>query len=353
MYLLLLISGFIVLTLSGNYLVKGAVSIAKFYKISTLVIGATVVSMGTSAPELLVSVGAALKGKPDMSLGNVIGSNLSNIALVLGLTALILPIPVKKGSIRKDWSVMIFSSTVFILFMVTGNEINFWEGLVMFAGLVCYVVWSIKQGRKDSIEDNSTESTKPPIGFSFVDIRMIFTSSSKDVPLSLGIVLVVISSVGLVYGASLLVEGASGIARSLGVSERVIAVSVIALGTSLPELATSIMAAIKKEMDISIGNIIGSNIFNLLGILGITGMIRPVHLNDRGLIYDSLWMLAVSILLMVLIIPYEKKITLKNRISALTYFVRNKCKSNGEINRWEGLFLSLIYLAYIIILFAL
>ncbi len=353
MYLFLLISGFILLILSGNFLVKGAVSIARFYKISTLVIGATVVSMGTSAPELIVSVGAALKDKPDMSLGNVIGSNISNIALVLGITALILPIPVRKGSIRYDWLIMMFSSVLFLIFILSGEVISRIEGFIMVAGLSAYVVWSIFHSRKSGIKNNDNIAEHNSIGFSFSDLKSLTKSGNDSVPLSLAIILVIVSSFGLVFGASFLVEGASGIARSLGVSERVIAVSVIALGTSIPELATSMMAAIKKEMDISIGNIIGSNIFNILGILGVTGIVTPIPLKDPGLVYDILWMLGISLILILLVIPFEKKFSISSRLNCFYNFLRNNCIKGGIINRWEGVFLTLFYVVYIVLVFVL
>ncbi|SEH05429.1 Inner membrane protein YrbG [Candidatus Venteria ishoeyi] len=180
---------------------------------------------------------------------------------------------------------------------------------------------------------------------------MLFRTSSEVVPLSLGFLLVIVSSLGLVFGANLLVEGASGIARNLGVSERIIAVSVIALGTSLPELATSLMAVIKKEMDISIGNIIGSNIFNILGILGVTSIVSPVPLVDHGLIYDIVWMLVISFILILLIIPFEKKFSIKNRIGCFGKFFKNDCSDSGLITRWEGVLLFAVYLSYIVWVF--
>ncbi|MEA3443595.1 MAG: calcium/sodium antiporter [Bacteroidota bacterium] len=352
MHILLLITGFVLLILSGNFLVKGAVSIARFYKISTLVIGATVVSLGTSAPELIVSVGAALKGKPDMALGNVIGSNISNIALVLGLTALVLPIPVRRGSIRYDWLIMMFASVLFLVFVITGKLLTRLEGIIMVSGLAAYVVWSIYNSRKLNAKDEEISETQKSFWFTFSDIKMLIKTGDRSLPLSLAFILVIISSIGLVYGAGFLVEGASGMARTLGVSERVIAVTVIALGTSIPELATSIMAAIKKEMDISIGNIIGSNIFNLLGILGITSIVLPIPLKDPGLLQDIIWMLIISFILILLIIPFDKKFRIKNRITCFLDFFRNNCTTGGKITRREGILLSLIYTVYIVLVFA-
>ena len=288
-----------------------------------------------------------------MSLGNVIGSNISNIALVLGLTALILPIPVRRGSIRWDWLIMMGASLLFFVFTISGNAITRIEGFIMVTALAAYVVWSIYGSRRsNSKAENETDSHEVKVWFSGDDLKKIF-SSNEDTPLVLGFVLVILSSLGLVFGANMLVEGASGIARSLGVSERVIAVSVIALGTSLPELATSIMAAIRKQMDISIGNIIGSNIFNILGILGVTSIVTPIPLEDHGLVMDIAWMMGISILLILLVIPFKKKYPLRKQISCIKIFFKNDCKEGGLINRWEGVFLSAVYLSYIVWVFVL
>ncbi len=354
MYLILLITGFILLVISGDFLVKGAVTIARFYKISTLVIGATVVSLGTSAPELIVSIGAALKGKPDMALGNVIGSNISNIALVLGITALIFPIPVRKGSIRNDWLVMMFASVLLLIFVVSGNVLSRFEGVIMVTALAIYIVWSIVSSRKsNSKEESYEELTTQSFWFKTSDLKLIIREGDKPMPLSLAFFLLIIASLGLVYGANFLVEGASGIARNLGVSERVIAVTVIALGTSVPELATSVMAAIKKEMDISIGNIIGSNIFNILGILGVTSIVLPIPLNDTGLLQDITWMMSISFLLILLIIPFARKKMLRSSMVSFNEFLTNKGKKGGIISRKEGVILSSIYVIYILLVFTL
>jgi cation:H+ antiporter len=304
-----LLTGFLLLTLSGDFLVKGSVSLAGHFKVSKLVIGVVVVSFGTSAPELVVSLDAALKGHPDIAIGNVIGSNIANIALVLGLTAIILPIKVKKNSIHFDWIVMMLASILFYAFSLN-YELGFFEGLVFVILLGAFIFKSIYSSRKSN-KNNEEETVKPKLS--------LFVS----------FLLVVLASIGLVYGAEFLVRGASSIASSIGIDDRIISVSVIALGTSLPELAASISAAIRKELDIFIGNIIGSNIFNIMAILGFTSMIKPIHVNPMVLKFDIFWMLGIFLLLFIFILPLRKAV----------------------VTRWKGLVFVCIYVAYIYLIF--
>lgn len=303
-----LILGFTVLLISGDMLVKSGVALSSHFRISTLVIGVTVVSLGTSAPELVVSVGAALKNHPDIAIGNVIGSNISNIALVLGLTAIIIKIPVSKTTVKFDWPYMMFASFLFYLFVINGR-LSFLEGFIFFTLLLVFIFWSIRQSRLEMSR-----------------IEHVFAKARYS--LTLSILLLIVSSAGLFIGASWLVDSAESIALRFGVSERVISVTVIAFGTSVPELATSVIAAVKKQLDVSIGNIIGSNIFNILGILGVTSMIKtlPVSIEMK---FDVRWMLAVSFLLLLFILPYGKAV----------------------ITRWKGAVLLLTYIFYIFIVF--
>lgn len=303
-----LILGFIVLLISGDLLVKSGVSLSSHFRVSTMVIGVTVISLGTSAPELVVSIGAALKGHPDIAVGNVIGSNISNIALVLGVTAIIINIPVNKISVRFDWPFMIFASLLFYLFVLTGS-LTFIEGLIFVTLLLVFIFWSLRKSRVEMAQ-----------------VEHVFEKARFPVWVSL--VLLVISSGGLYFGATWLVEGAGSIAERFGVSERVISVTVIAFGTSVPELATSVLAAVKKQLDISIGNIIGSNIFNIFGILGVTSIIKtiPVSLEIR---YDIYWMFSISLLLLLFMLPYGR----------------------ASLNRWKGIILLMTYITYILLVF--
>jgi len=300
-----LLLGFIVLLISGEFLVRGGIALSQHLKISTLVIGVTVISFGTSIPELMVSLEAVLKGHPDISIGNVIGSNISNIALVLGLTAIILPIPVRKNSMKFDWPVMMIAGILFYLFIL--NEILvFFEGLVFVVLLITFITWSIYNSRKEQNTINR-KYNNPAIS--------LFGS----------IILIIISSLGLVYGANWLVKGAVQIAKSFDVSEHAISVSIIAVGTSVPEITTSVIAALRKQTDISIGNIIGSNIFNIFGILGITSMIKNIPVKAFVIHFDIFWLLGMSLLLFLLFLPVK----------------------GGLLNRKKGLFLIILYISYI------
>ncbi len=302
--------GFILLMLAGDFLVRGSVSLAGHFKVSKLVIGVVLVSFGTSAPELVVSLDAAIKGHPDIAIGNVIGSNIANIALVLGLTAIILPVKVKKKAIHFDWAVMMFISLLFYVFCLN-FKLQLIEGFLFVTILAVFIYRSIRKSRKE--KSKSLEESIPP------QHNMFFS-----------IVLVILAAIGLIYGAGFLVKGASNIALKLGVDERIISVSVIALGTSLPELATSIAAAIRKELDIFIGNIIGSNIFNILAILGITSIVKAIDINPMVLKFDIFWMLGTSLLLFLFILPLRK----------------------GVVTRWKGLIFVSIYVLYIYLAFS-
>ncbi|HAF27636.1 MAG TPA: sodium:calcium antiporter [Bacteroidales bacterium] len=302
--------GFVLLILSGDFLVKGSVSLAVHFKVSKLVIGVVLVSFGTSAPELVVSLDAAIKGHPDIAIGNVVGSNIANLALVLGLTAMILPIQVRKKAIHFDWSVMMLVSILFYIFCLN-FKLQLFEGLIFIVLLLAYVFWSVHQSRAEhKINEEEPIAPKHNLVVSFI--------------------LVISAIVGLIYGAELLVKGASSIASSIGIEERIISVTVIALGTSLPELATSIMAAIRKELDISIGNLIGSNIFNILAILGLTSVVKEIDINPMILKFDIFWMLGISLLLFLFILPLRKAI----------------------VSRWKGFIFVLIYIVYIYLAFS-
>jgi len=301
------ISGLALLIISGKYIVDGGVSFAQHFKIPTLVIGVTVIAFGTSAPELIVSINAALSGNPEIAFGNVVGSNISNIALVLGLTAVLIPIPVNRISFRVDWPVMMFASILLYVFILN-DLISFWEGAILFLILVSYLFFTVRRSRKQTNNNNN----KPA-----------FT-------LLISIIIVVLSSIGLAFGADLFVDGASSIAGSWGVSKRVISITIVAFGTSAPELTASIMAALKKETDISIGNIIGSNIFNIMAVLGITSMIQEIPVSHIAFSFDIIFMLLVSILLFLFIFPFK------------TIY----------LNRVEGMLLVLSYIIYIALVFA-
>ena len=303
-------TGFIILLGSGNYLVRGSVSLAHHYNVSTLVIGLTVVAFGTSAPELIVSLQAAVKGHPEIALGNVIGSNISNIALVLAIAAMVKPLSVKRSTVITDWSVMMLSGIIFYLFVLNGN-LSRLEGIVFCVLISIYVVFSFRYSRLQQVKLN--------------EIR-----GEPEFKLGRALLITLISCVGLVIGANLLIDNAIIIAENFGVSERAISLSLIAVGTSLPEMATSVIAAIKKESDISVGNIVGSNIFNILTVLGITAIVKPIEVSPLLRSFDALWMLGISVLLLLFMLP----------------------AGNSRISRTEGFVLFIIYLLYIYLVFS-
>ena len=275
---IILIGGLVLLIFSGDFLVKGAVGISKKLNISPLIIGMTVVSFGTSAPELIVSVKAALVDAPDIALGNVIGSNIANISLVLGLTAIVFPIVVDTNSKKVDYPFMLFSTLLLFWFM-QDLLISRVEGFIMFTLLCLFIYYIIYKSKKQK---------------KAVELDAEF---SEDVTVLKSFVFLILGCIGLYFGSELLLKGAVNISMSFGLEEKLIGVTVIAFGTSVPELATSVIAAYRKETDISIGNLIGSNIFNIMTVLGITSMISPINVNPELLSFDYIWVIIVSILL--------------------------------------------------------
>ena len=272
-----LILGLAVLIFSGDYLVKGAVGIAEKFKISPLVIGMTVVSFGTSAPELFVSIKAAMDGSPDLAIGNVIGSNIANIALVLSITILIFPIIVDRNSKIIDWPMMMFSSILFYIFSLD-NVISPLEGGIMVAILLVFTFLLIRNSRKLNLNlDEDVDGTPS---------NMWLTS-----------LYLVGGLIGLKFGTDWFVEGAKGVAKSFGMTDKVIGVTIVAFGTSVPELVASGVAAYRRQTDISLGNLVGSNIFNILIVLGITSLIMPIQVSESVMSFDMYWMLGIALAL--------------------------------------------------------
>jgi cation:H+ antiporter len=287
-----LLAGLVLLYFGAEGLVRGSSSLALRLGLSPLVVGLTVVAFGTSSPELMVSLKAALAGQADISVGNVVGSNICNIGLILGLCALITPIATNSQIVRVDIPIMIGITALALALMADGN-LGMTQGIVFCAILVAYIVFSIQLARRqpaDSLGAEFGEEVKISKRGLAIDILMVIG----------GLAL-------LVFGARFLVSGAIIIARTYGLSEALIGLTIVAIGTSLPELATSLLAAVKKESDIAVGNIVGSNIFNLVGILGITAIVHPLQAAGIGAID-----LAVMALFAVLLWPmayYQQRIT--------------------------------------------
>ncbi|MBR2428116.1 MAG: calcium/sodium antiporter [Lentisphaeria bacterium] len=261
---LLLVAGSVFLYYGAEYLVRGAVMLSQKAGISPLVIGLTVVAFGTSMPEMVVSASAACRGNPDIALGNIIGSNICNVGLILGLSALIRPLNNDKSLIKFDIPFLCFISLLLAGIWYMTGIINWITGCVFFAGLLFFIIRSVKVGKQNDeteVPDEAKETAKGIVA---------------KYPLIFSILFCIGGLIGLILGGNFFVDGAVRIARMLHVSEAVIGLTLIALGTSLPELATSVVAAIKGESDIAMGNVIGSNIFNILAIMGITPLIAPV-----------------------------------------------------------------------------
>ncbi len=268
------VAGLIGLFLGGEGLVRGSVGLARRMAISPLLIGLTVVGFGTSTPELLVSVEAAWRGVPDIAIGNIIGSNIANILLIVGLTCLVWPIRVSGATLKRDTAVMLAAAFALIP-IFAGGEIGRLAGFLLVLGLAGYLAWAYLQPG-DTPDDDAEAAPSSAL---------------------LAALWVVGGLVALMFGARFLVDGSVSIARSFGISEAFIGLTIVAVGTSLPELATSIIAALRKQSEIAIGNIVGSNIFNVLGILGITALISPVPVADRFLSFDLPIMIAASLTL--------------------------------------------------------
>ncbi|RTE53031.1 calcium/sodium antiporter [Arenibacter aquaticus] len=280
--ILFIVLGLVLLIVGGNWLLKAAVALSMKLSIPKIVIGMTVVSFATSAPELIVSVNAALEGFPDLALGNVVGSNIANLGLVLAITIILGSINVRSGFYTTDWPVMMLASLLFFGFIYFDGEIQRYEGFIMVLVLFFFLVYLLRF-QKSAVVDEMPEDDVP-------------------LPLYKTVLYLGIGGLSLWGGSELLIKGAVGLATFYGVSDRVIAVTVVSIGTSIPELAASIIAVLKKEKAISLGNLIGSNIFNLLAVLGITAMVTPIKVLDQGLLTnDIFWMLGVSFLILPLV----------------------------------------------------
>ena len=306
MTLLMMIAGLIILIAGAEVLVRGSVGTALRFGLTPLLIGLTIVAFGTSAPELVVSIKAGLDGNGDIALGNIIGSNIANIALILGLASVIQPLKVQASIIKKDIPVLLGVSLLLVLFLMDGL-ITQLEGIIFVIGLIAFTGFSVVLAKKETALEVQHE---------FEDVL-----PKKIIPLWLNIVMIAAGLGLLIVGAQFLVTAAVELAMTWGMSEAVVGLTIVAVGTSLPELATSVIAALKKEGDIAIGNVVGSNIFNILCILGITAVILPVAIGGITNI-DILLMLGLTVLLLPIL------------------------RSGYVVSRFEGSILLVIYAVY-------
>ncbi|MDA9056570.1 calcium/sodium antiporter [Flavobacteriaceae bacterium] len=311
MDVILMLLGFGLLVIGGEFLVRASVALSFKLNISKMVIGLTVVSFATSLPELLVSLNAALNGSPSIAINNVIGSNIANIGLVLGITALIGTIYVDKTFYKVNWPALIVFSLAFYYFLNNDQKLDAIEGAILFLSLLLFIAYSLKYSQGIEADDSMDALVK--------------ISNFKIV------IWLIIGGVSLYFGAKWLVDGAVVIAQKIGVSEAVISVSVIAVGTSIPELAASVIAVLRKEKAISLGNLIGSNIFNIGSVLGLTAMIKPIVVEDSEILSrDIIWMLVFAGLLFPLALIFKRH----------------------EIKKIEGFLLVFLYCVFIYAVFS-
>jgi cation:H+ antiporter len=306
----LIAAGLVVLIWGADRFVHGAASSARNFGVPPLMIGLTIVAFATSAPELLISIVAALRGEPGLAIGNAVGSNIVNIGLVLGVTALIRPIPLESATLRREMPALLAVSLLTVsLFLDT--RLSRADGIVMLAGLVIVMFWLVRLGTRSSAND---------------PIKMDYEAEIPDnVSTKAAIFWMVIGLGALLVGAEWLVDGSIGIAETLGVSEVVIGITVVAVGTSLPELAVTLVSALRGEYGLAIGNIVGSNIFNLLAVLGIAATIQPAAVHPSVLSLHIFVMVAFTLVLFAMTYDYDRK---------------------AELSRVEGLALLVAYIAY-------
>lgn len=309
-----LVIGLIALVLGAELLVKGAASVATRLGIPPVIVGLTVVAFGTSAPEFAVSIGAATSGKADVAFGNVVGSNIGNILLILGASAIVGALTVSQRIVRLDIPLLIGVSIV-VMAISLDNEIGRVDGAVLFAGIIGYTLWVVRAAR----------SERSGVVEEYQDSIDELEGSTVERPLAAQIAFIVAGLVVLVAGSQLLVTSATDVAGALGISDLVIGLTVVAIGTSLPELATSLLAALRGQRDIAVGNVVGSNLFNLLGVLGASALLAPdgIAVSDASIRLDLVVMLAATLVLLPIV------------------------WSGFRIERWEGTVLVAFYVAFV------
>ena len=301
-----LLIGVALLTAGGEGLIRGSLGFAKRAGVSPLLSGLVIVGFGTSMPELVVSANAAINGQPDIAIGNVVGSNIANVLLILGLCATITPLAVSPLSLRRDATMVIAASLLFIL-LASGGPLTLIDALILLIALLSYLVW--------------TYCTEKNIAAPSGQLHIAEAEEIEKLPKS--ITLTSVEIIGglalLIAGSQILLKGAVGIATGLGVSEAVIGLTLVAVGTSLPELTISVIAALRRHADVAVGNILGSNIFNILGILGVSALLQPLAVTGRVLVFDQWVMLGVALLLFFFLCTGRKLSRIEGGILLLGY----------------------------------
>ena len=305
MQYLLLVAGFVLLIKGADFFVDGSSGLAKRLKVPSMIIGLTVVAMGTSLPETAVSVSASIQGKNDLAISNAVGSNIFNLMIVCGITAVITPLLIKKSTLKREFPFSIVCAALLMIFGLTGQEVSRIEGIILlalFGGFLAYTILTAKHARNAFDEDPARD---------------------KLMPMWMSLIFIVCGGAAIAIGGRMVVNSASDIARSFGISDNVIGMTIVALGTSLPELFTSIVAAKRGEVDIALGNVIGSNIFNILFVLGIATAISPVSFMTANTV-DCIALIAMSLIAMIF------------------------CWTKLTLDRWEGAAMAAAYTAYIV-----
>ncbi|GAC25355.1 inner membrane protein [Paraglaciecola mesophila KMM 241] len=306
--ILYLLVGVALLTAGGEGFIRGALGLAKKWGLSALFCGLVIVGFGTSMPELFVSVNAALNNQPDIAIGNVIGSNIANVLLILGLCAMIMPLTVAPISLRRD-ALMVIAASVLCIALSSKGVISFAEGLLLLGALAAYLTWTYLSEKGQSAPAAELHAAE---GQEIENVPQSMFWSVVQLVVGLGL---------LIAGSQILLKGAVGIAHGLGVSEAVIGLTLVAFGTSLPELTISIIAALRKHADVAVGNILGSNIFNLLGILGVSSLIKPIQVTGRVAEFDQWVMLAVALVLLLFLYTGRRLSRTEGGILFLAYVV--------------------------------
>ena len=320
---ILLIIGFFLLIKGADIFVDGASGISKKLGIPSVIVGLTIVSLGTSAPELAVSIVSSIQGSNEIAVGNVLGSNIFNTLMVLGVTLIIMTLIIKKSTIKKDFFINIAVTTVFLFLTFDGilfgkeNSISRFDGVILLTGCILYIaflIWTVKKGKGNAIEDITAEAA-------------IEKESQEGVNIPKSIMRLVIGAIGIVIGGKIVVNSASSIATAWGMSDKLVGLTIVAMGTSLPELITSAMAALKGEEEMALGNILGSNIFNILLIIGASSVISPMLVSST-LIVDFIFLISITILIGILIFAHKGK--------------------EKKLGRFEGIIFVLLYIGYMI-----
>ena len=319
--IVLLVLGVIIVLKGADWLTDGAVNIATRFGVSQMVIGLTIVAMGTSMPEFCVSMVSALKGTPDLAVGNVVGSNTFNTLLIVGCSALVAPIMVKRSSVKRDIPFAVVASLLMLIFCLDG-AIGRVDAAVLFAGFCLFMFVTLKYAKTTEEHAAAVATNGAATATAISEASSSEASQASGTSMLKAVVMLVVGLLCLIAGSNMFVDNASFVASSLGVSDAVIGLTIVAGGTSMPELATSMVSAKKGNSDIAIGNVIGSNVFNILMIIGITGLVKPMHI--AGITTLDLIMMLASMLLM--------------------WFF---CRTTYKVKRWEGAVLTIVYIAYL------